>query len=60
MMDIRKSQERGHANHGWLDSHFTFSFADYVDPQHVQFRTLMIAGRLPETGPARPPGLAIK
>ncbi len=42
MMDIRKSQERGHANRGWLDSHFTFSFADYVDPQHVQFRTLRV------------------
>jgi redox-sensitive bicupin YhaK (pirin superfamily) len=42
MIDIRKSEERGRANHGWLDTHFTFSFADYFDPQHVQFRTLRV------------------
>jgi quercetin 2,3-dioxygenase len=42
MMDILKSEERGHANHGWLDSHFTFSFADYFDPEQVQFRTLRV------------------
>jgi len=39
---IRKSSDRGHANHGWLDTHFTFSFADYFDPEHVQFRTLRV------------------
>ncbi len=42
MIQIRKSRERGHANHGWLDTHFTFSFADYYDPKHVQFRTLRV------------------
>jgi redox-sensitive bicupin YhaK (pirin superfamily) len=42
MIEIRKSEERGHANLGWLDSHFTFSFADYFDPEHVQFRTLRV------------------
>jgi quercetin 2,3-dioxygenase len=42
MIDIRKSDERGHANHGWLDSRFTFSFADYFDSGHVQFRTLRV------------------
>jgi redox-sensitive bicupin YhaK (pirin superfamily) len=42
MIQIRKSHERGHANHGWLDTHFTFSFADYYDPKHVHFRTLRV------------------
>jgi hypothetical protein len=42
MIDIRKSDERGHANHGWLDTHFTFSFAEYDDPKHVHFRTLRV------------------
>jgi quercetin 2,3-dioxygenase len=42
LIDIRKSDERGHANHGWLDSRFTFSFADYFDSEHVQFRTLRV------------------
>jgi redox-sensitive bicupin YhaK (pirin superfamily) len=42
MITIRKSQDRGHANHGWLDTRFTFSFADYFDPRHVQFRTLRV------------------
>ena len=42
MIQIRKSAERGHANHGWLDTYFTFSFADYFDPTYVQFRTLRV------------------
>ena len=42
MISIRPSAERGHANHGWLDTQYSFSFSDYYDPRNMGFRDLRV------------------
>lgn len=42
MIEIRRAEARGHANHGWLDTHYSFSFADYYDPRYMGFRSLRV------------------